>query len=157
MPNGPNPPEFVSSIPRNGATGVSLNPRIQLTFSNDVTNDSVWDNNRTQIRLFRGSVRVGIRVTRSASEALRRPTMVCSQGKPLQSGSELPVRYQKNKEIVFKPEILSGNFSLHCNHKNCQILQDAYHSKNNGHLHAFYRGAHFHFFIPQQACVPWSA
>lgn len=100
MPNGANPPEFVSSIPRNGATGVSLNPRIQLTFSNDVTNDSVWDNNRTQIRLFRGSVRVGIRVTRSANEALRRLIFV----RPINT-----LRPLTNYRLVILPGLTANN------------------------------------------------
>lgn len=73
---GTNPLEFVSSIPRNGATGVSRNPRIDLLFSLDVVNDSVWDNNRNQIRLFRGNVRVGISVLRSSNFDLRRHIFV---------------------------------------------------------------------------------
>jgi hypothetical protein len=73
---GTNPLDFVRSIPRNGATGVSRNPRITLFFSLNVVDDSVWNHNRTQIRLFRGTVRVGINVTRSSSLALRREIFV---------------------------------------------------------------------------------
>lgn len=65
MPAGDNPLDFVSSAPSNGATGVSLNPRIVLTFTLNVVDDSVWDNNRTQIRLFRNSTSVAVNVTRS--------------------------------------------------------------------------------------------
>lgn len=63
---------FISSIPHSGAVGVSRDPIIQLVFSSDVTNDSVWNNNRTQIRLFRGPERVIISVTRSENLDLRR-------------------------------------------------------------------------------------
>ncbi|NLN87818.1 MAG: Ig-like domain-containing protein [Syntrophomonadaceae bacterium] len=56
---------FVSSTPRNGATGVSLNPRIVLTFTLNVVDDTVWANNRNQIRLFRNSNSIAINVTRS--------------------------------------------------------------------------------------------
>lgn len=73
---GTNPLNFVRSVPRNGATGVSRNPRIQLTFTLNVVDDSVWTNNRNQIRLFRGNVRVGINVIRSSSRALRRNIFV---------------------------------------------------------------------------------
>jgi hypothetical protein len=71
---GTNPLNFVRSFPRNGATGVSRNPRIQLVF-NDVDN-SVWANRRNQIRLFRGNTSVGINVIRSSSRALRRNIFV---------------------------------------------------------------------------------
>lgn len=65
MPNGQNPLNFVRSIPRNGATNVSPNLRtIRLFFSLNVVNNSVWDNNQNQIRLFRGDTRVAIRVSR---------------------------------------------------------------------------------------------
>lgn len=73
---GTNPLNFVRSVPRNGATGVSRNPRIQLTFTLNVVDDSVWTNNRNQIRLFRGNVRVPINVIRSSSRALRRNIFV---------------------------------------------------------------------------------
>ncbi|MEN6462128.1 MAG: Ig-like domain-containing protein [Syntrophomonas sp.] len=73
---GTNPLNFVRSVPRNGATGVSRNPRIQLTFNLNVVDDTVWNNNRNQIRLFRGNVRVGISVIRSSSRALRRNIFV---------------------------------------------------------------------------------
>lgn len=73
---GMNPLNFVRSVPRSGATGVSRNPRIQLTFTLNVVDNSVWTNNRNQIRLFRGSVRVPINVFRSSSRALRRNIFV---------------------------------------------------------------------------------
>ena len=73
---GTNPLNFVRSVPRNGATGVSRNPRIQLVFTLNVVDGSVWTNNRNQIRLFRGSVRVPINVIRSSSRALRRNIFV---------------------------------------------------------------------------------
>ncbi len=69
---GTNPLNFVRSIPRNGATGVSRNPRIQLLFTLNVVDDSVWTNNRNQIKLFSGSTSVSISVIRSSSRALRR-------------------------------------------------------------------------------------
>jgi len=72
LPNGNRPLNFVSSSPRNGAAGVSLNPRIRTTFNLNVTADSVWDNNRTKFRLFRGATRVDIRVIRSGIFAQRR-------------------------------------------------------------------------------------
>ncbi len=72
MPNGNNPLDFVSSSPRNGATGVSLTPRIITRFTLNVVDDTVWTNNRTQFRLFRGTTSVGINVTRSGVFALRR-------------------------------------------------------------------------------------
>lgn len=73
---GTNPLNFVRSVPRNGATGVSRNPRIQLVFTLNVVDGSVWTNNRNQIRLFSGSVRVPINVIRSSSRALRRNIFV---------------------------------------------------------------------------------
>ncbi len=73
---GTNPLNFVRSVPRNGATGVSRNPRIQLVFTLNVVDDSVWTNNKNQIRLFRGNTRVGINVIRSADRALRRNIFV---------------------------------------------------------------------------------
>ena len=73
---GTNPLNFVRSVPRNGATGVSRNPRIQLVFTLNVVDDSVWTNNRNQIRLFRGNTRVGISVIRSSNIALRRNIFV---------------------------------------------------------------------------------
>lgn len=61
---------FVSSSPRNGATGVSLNPRIRTTFSLNVAAEIA--NNRNQFRLFRGTTKVGINVTASSVFAQRR-------------------------------------------------------------------------------------
>ncbi|MEQ8201996.1 MAG: Ig-like domain-containing protein, partial [Syntrophomonadaceae bacterium] len=76
MPNGTNPLDFVSSTPANGATGVSLNPTIVLTFSLNVVDDAVWTNNRNQIKLFRNSTSVAINVTRSADFEQRRNIFV---------------------------------------------------------------------------------
>lgn len=73
---GVNPLSFVRSIPSNGATGVSRTPRIQLVFSNNVVDDSVWTNNQNQIRLFVDSQRVSINVIRSSDRALRRNIFV---------------------------------------------------------------------------------
>ncbi|NLN87027.1 MAG: Ig-like domain-containing protein [Syntrophomonadaceae bacterium] len=61
---------FVGSSPRNGATGVSQNPRIRTTFSLNVAAELA--HNRTQIRLFRGTSSVGIRVTASSVFSDRR-------------------------------------------------------------------------------------
>ncbi len=63
---------FVSSLPRDGATDVSPRRRsIVLNFNQDVVADSVWRNNRTQIRLYREGTRVRIRVRRSRAFANR--------------------------------------------------------------------------------------
>lgn len=97
---GTNPLNFVSSSPRNGATGVSRNPRIRLTFSLNVVDDSVWNNNRTQIRLYRGSVRVGIRVTRSSNPALRRNIYV----RPINT-----LRPLTNYRLVILPGLTARN------------------------------------------------
>jgi hypothetical protein len=61
----PKPLHFVSSTPRNGATNVSTSLRtITLRFDKNVVNDAVWENNKTMIRMFRGSTRIAVRVTR---------------------------------------------------------------------------------------------
>lgn len=61
----PLPLHFVSSTPRNGATNVSTSLRtITLRFDKNVVNDAVWAHNKTQIRMFRGSTRIAITVTR---------------------------------------------------------------------------------------------
>jgi hypothetical protein len=65
MPNGSSPLNFVRSIPARGSRNVSPGIRvITLFFDKNVVNDAVWTNNRNQIRMFRGSIRVPIRVTR---------------------------------------------------------------------------------------------
>lgn len=62
---GQNPLNFVSSSPTNGTTGVSPNLKtILLVFDKNVVNDSVWVNNRQQIKLWRGTTPVGINVNR---------------------------------------------------------------------------------------------
>lgn len=77
VPNGQKPLNFVSSSPRDGATDVSPNLRtIVLNFDKNVVDDSVWSNNRTQIKLFRNSTRVGIRVLRSSVFANRQKIYV---------------------------------------------------------------------------------
>lgn len=61
----PRPLHFVRSVPASGSTNVSRAIRtITLFFDKNVVNDAVWTNNRNQIRMFRGSTRVAIRVTR---------------------------------------------------------------------------------------------
>lgn len=65
MPNGTKRLNFVRSVPASGSRNVS--PRIReitLFFNQNVVNDAVWANNRNQIRMFRGSTRIAIRVTR---------------------------------------------------------------------------------------------
>ena len=65
MPNGARPLNFVRSVPARGSTIVSPSIRaITLFFDKNVVNNSVWTNNRSQIRMFRGTTRVAIRVTR---------------------------------------------------------------------------------------------
>ena len=67
MPNQPGqkPLNFVRSFPRNGATGVSPNLKTALlVFDKNVVNDAVWTNNRKLIKMWRGTVRIGINVTR---------------------------------------------------------------------------------------------
>lgn len=61
----PNPLNFVRSVPRDGATNVSTAlTTILLVFDKNVVNDAVWDNNKNQIRMYRGSTRISINVTR---------------------------------------------------------------------------------------------
>lgn len=100
MPNGDNPLNFVSSSPSNGATGVSLNPRIITRFSLNVVDDSVWDNNRTQFRLFRGTTRVGINVTRSGVFDLRRNIYI----RPVNS-----LRPNTEYRLVILPGLMGNN------------------------------------------------
>lgn len=65
MPNGARPLNFVRSVPARGSRNVSPAIRtITLFFDKNVVNNAVWTNNRNQIRMFRGSTRVAIRVTR---------------------------------------------------------------------------------------------
>jgi len=70
LPAGNRPLLFVSSSPRNGETGVSLNPRIRTTFSLNVASEVA--HNRSQIRLFRGSTRVPIIVSARSGFTNRR-------------------------------------------------------------------------------------
>lgn len=100
MPGGDNPLNFVSSSPRNGATGVSLNPRIRTTFTLNVVDDTVWDNNRTEFRLFRGSTRVGINVTRSSVFAQRRNIFI----RPINS-----LRPSTDYRLVILPGLTANN------------------------------------------------
>lgn len=65
MPAGERPLNLVFSIPRDGATNVSPSrTTILCAFNKNVVNDSVWGTNQNQFRLFRGTTRVDIRVTR---------------------------------------------------------------------------------------------
>ncbi len=62
---GQKPLNFVRSSPRNGATGVSPNLKTALlVFDKNVVNDTVWANNRQQIKMWRGTTPIGINVTR---------------------------------------------------------------------------------------------
>lgn len=65
---------FISSSPRNGATGVSLHPRIRTTFNLNVASELT--HNRNQFRLFRGTTRVGINVSASRVFANRRSLFI---------------------------------------------------------------------------------
>ncbi len=62
--SGQRPLKFLRSIPSSGAKNVSLKPIIHLFFDKNVVNDSVWQNNRRQFELFRGTISVPITVTR---------------------------------------------------------------------------------------------
>lgn len=64
MSNNQEPLKFVKSIPSSGAKNVSLKPLIHLFFNKNVVNDSVWQNNRKQFELFRGTHPVPISVSR---------------------------------------------------------------------------------------------
>ena len=65
MPNGLRDLRFVRSIPARGSHNVSPGLRvITLFFNRNVVNDAVWANNQSQIRMFRGSNQVAVRVTR---------------------------------------------------------------------------------------------
>lgn len=96
------PLNFVFSVPANGATGVSPDiEEITLAFDKNVVNDAVWDNNRKQIRLFRGTTRVSIRVTRvpdTVDFELRGRIFVS----PVR-----PLRPLTNYRIVILPELTS--------------------------------------------------
>jgi hypothetical protein len=62
---GQKPLNFVSSVPANGARNVSTRLKeIKLVFDKNVVNDLVWSNNRKQVRMFKGSERIAIRVRR---------------------------------------------------------------------------------------------
>jgi len=62
---GQKPLNFVSSSPQNGATGVSPDLKtVLLVFDKNVVNDVVWDNNRQQIKMWRGTTPISINVTR---------------------------------------------------------------------------------------------
>jgi len=62
---GQKPLNFVSSYPRNGATGVSPDLKTaRLVFDKNVVNDAVWTNNRQQIKMWRGTTQISINVTR---------------------------------------------------------------------------------------------
>ena len=62
---GQKPLNFVSSSPRNGATGVSPNLKTAvLIFDKNVVNDAVWTNNRQQVKMWRGTTQISINVTR---------------------------------------------------------------------------------------------
>lgn len=100
MPAGDNPLDFVSSTPSNGATGVSLNPRIVLTFTLNVVDDTVWDNNHTQFRLFRNSTSVAVNVTRSAVFEERRNIYV----RPVNS-----LRPSTDYRLVILPGLTGNN------------------------------------------------
>ena len=74
---GEKPLNFVSSIPANGATNVSRSiGTITLVFDKNVVDDSVWEDNKTQIDFWAGSdrleKRIDYNVVRSTATAKRR-------------------------------------------------------------------------------------
>lgn len=89
---------FVSSSPRNGATGVSRNPRIRTTFSLNVAAEIA--NNRTQFRLFRGTTRVGINVTASRVFANRRNLFITPRNR---------LRANTQYRLVILPGVRANN------------------------------------------------
>ncbi len=60
---GEKPLSFVSSIPANGATNVARNiGTITLVFDKNVVDDSVWEDNKTQIDFWADSQRLQKRI-----------------------------------------------------------------------------------------------
>lgn len=101
---GQKPLNFVRSVPRNRATGVSPDLKnILLVFDKNVVNDSVWANNRRQIKLWRGSTRVGINVVRvkdTVNFAKRQNIYV----KPIKK-----LRPLSNYRLVIDPDLTAKN------------------------------------------------
>lgn len=102
MPNGSRPLNFVRSIPARGSRNVSPGIRvITLFFDKNVVNDAVWTNNRNQIRMFRGSTRVPIRVTRI------RDTVDFSQRRKIFVRPVNRLRSNTRYTIVIRPNLRS--------------------------------------------------
>ncbi len=99
---GAKPLNLAFSIPSDGATGVSPDiDELILAFDKNVVNDAVWENNRQQIRLFRGTTKVSIRVTRvpDTVDFDLRGRIFVSPVNPLRSFT--------NYRIVILPELTS--------------------------------------------------
>ncbi|MDD3268672.1 MAG: Ig-like domain-containing protein [Syntrophomonadaceae bacterium] len=61
---GQKPLNFLRSIPAKGAAGVSTRLKsIKLLFDKNVVNDSVWANNRKQIKMWAGTQKIPARFT----------------------------------------------------------------------------------------------
>ncbi|MBP1762341.1 MAG: hypothetical protein H6Q64_1883 [Firmicutes bacterium] len=101
---GQKPLNLVRSVPRNGAIRVSPDLKtILLVFDKNVVNDSVWANNRRQIKLWRGSNRIGINVVRIKDTVnfAKRQNIYVKQIKPLRSLS--------NYRLVVDPDLTAKN------------------------------------------------
>jgi len=74
---GQKPLNFISSIPKNKSTNVSTSLKtITLLFDKNVVDDSVWDNNRKQIKMWAGPFRISVRISRSKLFSERRKIFV---------------------------------------------------------------------------------
>ncbi len=74
---GKKPLNFVSSVPASGSTNVSTSLRtITLLFDKNVVDNSVWTNNRSQIKRWAGPFKIPIRISRSAAFSERRKIFV---------------------------------------------------------------------------------
>jgi hypothetical protein len=62
---GEKPLNFIRSVPGSGSKNISTSlNRVKLVFDKNVVNDSVWANNRTQIRMWKDGQKIAARVTR---------------------------------------------------------------------------------------------
>ncbi len=96
---GEKPLNFVFSVPANGARNVSTRPReIKLVFDKNVVNDDVWNNNRKQIRMFKGSERVAINVKRvpDTQDFSKRHNIYITPTKALAPNSKYTIRILAN-------------------------------------------------------------
>lgn len=68
---------LVDSVPANGAAGVrSGRYTITLTFDENVVDNGVWAHNRNKIRMWAGTFRIPIRVSRSTASGLSKKVFI---------------------------------------------------------------------------------